>query len=157
MKYHHIILGFSGSDAVVSDDLMDLSEQDLRKLFVEPYKKGQSILVNGKVVATADIRSVLIIRTAREKSAERDALNRQHLERIDRMNRESDSVVILSPGHGYEPEDIAEAGEDVTAEFIKGPPGYASNGWLKSAIHNPWVVTLGGGLILAGAIAWLGW
>jgi hypothetical protein len=61
--------------------------------------------------------------------------------------------VIVSAGRGYHPGDIVEAGSDVTADFIAGAPGYKSSSPATRFLSNPWVLAIGGGLM----VAWLAW
>jgi hypothetical protein len=82
-------------------------------------------------------------------------LQKESRERIDRLNRESDSVVIISAGSGWQEKDVVECGKEVTGKYIIGPPGEGT--WLtkiSAILHNPWVLSIGGGLalIVIGAI-----
>lgn len=72
-------------------------------------------------------------------------------------NRDSDSVFFISLGRGYAPEDIEEAGSNVTERFINAPPGQERSGLAAKVVNNPWVVAIVGGVVVAGIVAWLGW
>lgn len=65
--------------------------------------------------------------------------------------------MIISPGYGYEPEDIAEAGMDVTLQYIAGAPGHAVSGGISGLLNNQWVVAIGTGLIVAALVWWFKW
>ncbi len=104
----------------------------------------------------SDIRTVLIVRTERPEADECAEINGASLKEIERLNAQSDGVVIVSPGRGYEPEDILDAGDDVTSHFIKGPPGQSPLDIVRNAIHNPWVVGIGTAVIAAILITLFG-
>lgn len=128
MKYHHVIAKIGANDKF-RILFADLSAADLKTRFIAPYERGSSFFAGNDLVAPRDLRSVQIVRTERAEQEERERLNKESLARIDEMNRESTGVVFISPGSGYEPEDIAEAGEDVTHTVIKGPPGFRADKW----------------------------
>lgn len=157
MALHHVLLTLSESPIKPRCVLSDLSEQQLQTQFVTPYRKGKSTLCGNEVIQVASIKSVQIIRTKQTSEVERSAMQDRSFRDIQKINRQSDSVTIISPGYGYEPEDIVEAGEDVTSQYITGPPGYANLGGLREILNNPWVVTIGTGLIVAALAWWLGW
>jgi len=139
-------------------------------MFLVPYEQGRDFLSGNNVVRVRDMSSVQIITTNRDATTEREAIQKRSWAEIDKINRQSESVVFISTGRGYDPEDIAEAGVDVTATYIKGPPGHAqeilrsmpsdmaptSNASIASRLL-PWLATIAGGLVVAGAAKWLGW
>jgi hypothetical protein len=101
---------------------------------------------------------VTLLRTSRASAAELKDIQEKSWNEVQDFNRTSPSVVLISPGHGYDREDIAEAGEDVTAVFISGPPGYGGRWRVISAVMNhPWVSTIGTGLVVAALAYWFGW
>lgn len=157
MSLHHVLLTLSESPSKPRCVLSDLSEQQLQTQFVAPYRKGKNTLCGNEVIQVTNIKNVQIIRTKLPSEVERSAMQDRSFKDIQKFNRGSDSVTIISPGHGYEQEDIAEAGEDVTSQYIIGPPGYANSGSLREILNNPWVVTIGTGLIVAALAWWLGW
>ncbi len=59
----------------------------------------------------------------------------------------------MSIGRGYEPEDITEAGEDVTSTFINGPPGEGRWPLLTASVKNPWIKAIGTAIIAAVLLA----
>lgn len=132
MAYHHVLITFVDSPDKPRCVLSDLSEQDLKTQFVTPYRKGKDILCGVEIIRVGSIKKVQIIRTNEKSEVERDIIYEQSLKRDQEFNRQSDSVLLINLGHGYEPEDIAEAGEDVTSQYIFGPPGHATSGWFKS-------------------------
>jgi hypothetical protein len=155
MTFHHVIAKV-GSDTKPRCLFIDLSAADLRSRFVKPYDRGHSFFSGTDLIAPSDIKSLQIISTARPEQIERSEINRRDLDRIDELNRSSDCVVIISPGAGYAPEDIAQAGSDVTQVFIKGPPGHKSGRWLPSLKVLGWTAGIAAAIIAAWLSNWLG-
>lgn len=156
MAYHHVIAKVGQSDKF-RILFADLSLADLKELFITPYERGRSFFSGNDLVAPSDLRSVQVVRTERTEQKERERINNESLAQIDKINRESDSVVFISPGSGYDPEDIAEAGEDITHSVIKGPPGFRAGKWSTPAKVLAWVAGIVAVVIAAGVIKWLGW
>lgn len=137
----------------------DLSSSDLRSKFVRPYRSGQSIMVGNRVVSLSQVTEVRIIQTAANMATSLKEVQRESLNRIERFNREVHGAFLISAGSGWEDEDIVETGEDVTANYVQGPPGHGLSGWAGTAIafaKDQWVVTIGGGLMLLLIAAALG-
>lgn len=134
----------------------DLSESELKERFVRPYEKGAGFFSGNDLIDPRDLRSILIVRTGRAEQVERDDINRNDLDRIEKMNRSS-SVVFISAGRGYDPEDIAQAGEDVTHSFIKGPPGFRAARFEPSIKVLGWIGGIIAAVVAAGIVKWLGW
>lgn len=156
MTYFHIIAKV-GSEDKFTCLFSDLSPDDLAEKFVKPYEKGQKFFSGNDIYSPADLRSIMIVKTVQTDQIERNEINRKHLNQINEINCISQHVVFISPGGGYEPEDIAEAGEDVTHSFIKGPPGFkagASNAQLKAA---SWIGGIIAAVVAAGIAKWLNW
>lgn len=156
MPYYHVLVTFTDSPKNPQCVLDDLSEQELKTKFVRLYKKGKDILCDKEVVRIGNIKSVQIIRTNKKNEDERSIIQEESFKRIQELNRQSDSIAIISIGHGYNTEDIAYAGEDVTSQYITGAPGHETSNLILSFLNNPWVMTIGAGLILAALGAWLG-
>ncbi|CAA6828333.1 MAG: Unknown protein [uncultured Sulfurovum sp.] len=156
MPYYHVLVTFTDSPKDPQCVLDDLSEQELKTKFVGLYKKGKDILCDKDVVRIGNIKSVQIIRTNKKSEDERSIIQEKSFKRIEELNRQSDSITIISPGYGYSPGDIAVAGEDVTSQYITRAPGHEASNFIFSLLNNPWVMTIGTGLILAALVAWLG-
>lgn len=136
----------------------DLEENDLKPKLVSPYKKGTSLICGNEIIPIPQIRKIYIVRTVRSDEVERADLHAQSVREIDQFNRESDSAVLISAGRGYDPQDILEAGENVTAKHLSGHPGAAADpSVFGRLIGNPWVVTVAGGLVVAYLIWRFGW
>ena len=156
MAYFQVLLKYESIESEYEQVFSDLSEEELKSKFIKPYYKACDILVGGKVVKMSAIAKIMIVRTKDPDNQTRDIINNLSLNRISEMNRQSDSVVFISPGSGYDPEDILEAGEDVTSEYVNGPPGSGGTiNWSYLSAH-PMVVAVVGGLLLLGIAALLG-
>lgn len=156
MTYHHVIARV-GDEAKSRVLFEDLSAKDLRKHFLKPYWKGKQFYSGSDLISPGDLRSLKIIQTNRTGDEERSEINRKDLRSIDRHNRSSPGVVFISVGRGFDPDDIAGIGFDVTAKLTKGPPGGR-----VGLFGVPWAVVGWGGGILGAVIAggilkWLGW
>jgi hypothetical protein len=156
MPYHHVIAKTASSDefrALFSD----LSADALQERFITPYERGTSFFSGNDLISPSDLRSVQIVRTQQLDQIERDEINRIDRAKIDEINSSSDGVFFLSIGGGYEPQDIAQAGEDVTHTFIKGPPGFKAGRWAPSMKAFGWIAGIVATVIAGGLAKWLGW
>jgi hypothetical protein len=156
MPYYHVLVIFTDSPKNPHCVLDDLSEQELKTKFIRLYKKGKDILCDKDVVRIGNIKSVQIIRTNKKSEDERSIIQEESFKRIQELNRQTDSIAIISLGYGYNPEDIVEAGEDVTSQYITEAPGHESSNFIFSFLNNPWVMTISTGLILAALVTFLG-
>ncbi len=155
MPYYHVLVTFTDSPKNPQCVLDDLSEQELKTKFVKLYKKGKDILCDKDVVRIENIKSIQIIRTNKKSEDERSIIQNESFKRIEELNKQTDSIAIISIGHGYNPEDIVEAGEDVTSQYITEAPGYGASNFFLSFLNNPWIMTISTGLIIAALVAWL--
>jgi hypothetical protein len=92
---------------------LDLSEEQLRERFLQPYETGYPILINGKTIPLEDIERVRITRSKE---------NSPRLIDLVKIEDQANPIIFLG-GPSYEWE-AAQKGEDVTDEFIRGPAGY---------------------------------
>lgn len=153
-QFYHVLgaIGDRKTEVLFSD----LTAKELRKQFVVPYKRGRTFFAGTSVVAPPELRKVRIIETPVKEAEARERINRANLANIAEMNRTS-GLFIISPGQGYEPDDIAEAGADVTGTFLRGGPG-SSNGLLGLSKHAAgWLLGIIGSVVAAGLAKWLGW
>ena len=156
MSFHHVIAKI-GSEDKPRVLFTDLSADALKERFVKPYEKGQAFFAGNDLVAPSDLRSVQIIQTDRSDETERNEINRKDRESIDRLNDPSSGVFFLSLRGGYEPQDIADVGVDVTHDFIKGHPGFKAGKWEPSMKALAWIGGVVATVLAAGAVKWLGW
>jgi len=156
MAYYHVIAK-AGAEEKFCELFTDLNEKELTERFVRQYEKGDSFFSGNNLISPYDLRSINIIRTLRKNEVERDEINRNYRERIDRLNNPDDGLFVIDPGPGYEPQDIADAGEDLTHTFIKGSPGFKAGRWKPWWKVFAWVASIVAAIIAAGIIKKLGW
>lgn len=118
----------------------DLTAKELEKVFVAPYKRGKTFFAGKSVVNPSEFRTVRIIETPVKEAEARDRINRESLAEIAEINRTS-GFTLISAGQGYEPEDVAEAGADVTRTFLRGGPGSSNSLLGLSKTAAGWLLT----------------
>jgi hypothetical protein len=156
MPFHHVIAKIDGEDKFRCL-FSDLSASDLQKRFIVPYERGKSFFSGNDLISANDLRSLHIVRTQRSDQIERDEINRADRAYIDKINRSGNGMFIISLGGGYEPQDIIQAGEDVTHTLIKGPPRFKAGIWAPSMKVLAWVGGIIAAVVAAGIVKWLGW
>ena len=158
MPYYHVLVAAEPEPSRLRGLLSDLAEAELLAKFVAPYRRGGDLVCGNEILPLGSLRRVHIAHTKQNEATERRQMNEKSLAEIAALNREPGGLVFLSPGRGYDPEDILEVSEDVTEKFIDGPPGHASRtGPVGLLLNNQWTVAVGTGLIVAGLVWWLGW
>ena len=114
MDYYHIRIT-PKSDTSQVDVKLDLTKEELMERFVVPYREGLPIFIDGTIIPVEEIERILISKTAQDS---------QHVGKIvseERKRRIASGILDLSgPSTAQR---IANKGEDVTDEFIWGPPG----------------------------------
>lgn len=147
MPYYHLLASLTDDDhwdLVVGDQ----SDEGMRCMYLEPLTKGKDTVVGNCIWRSAEIRRVMIVRTAEPVS---DVLTKMRNEDVGTM-RQEEGLLVMPAGFGTRESDIRHAGDDVTADFL-------THGWpTKSQLYeNQWVVGIGVTLI-GGFILWkLGW
>lgn len=158
MPFFHVLLSVDTDQTKLRSVLTDLSEVQLKAQVLLPYRKGTTLVCGNEIIPVSTVRKIHVVQTVRENEHERNAIHAKSVKEIEEINRESSGFVFLSAGRGYDPEDILEAGEDVTSKYIAGPPGSAAGpGALLRFLGSQWVVGIGTGLVVAAAVWWLGW
>ena len=157
MAFHHVLLTLNEAPSKPRCVLSDLSAEQLEKQFLFPYRKGKNILCGNQVIHVTNIKSVQIIRTEKTSELELAVIQDRSFKEMQEFNRRSDSFIIISPGRGYDAEDIVEAGEHITSQHIIGTPGHGTSSSLLKLLNNQWVVAIGTGLIVAALVWWFGW
>lgn len=122
MIYYHVVAKVKAEDkeAVLFTDL-DLDQ--LKREFLRPYNRGKSIYVDNEWLDLKDLRQVWIIKTALNEEQTRTTIFNDDMASVNRLNANDPTSIIISPGTGYDPLDLLEAGEDVTLKFLNKPPG----------------------------------
>lgn len=156
MSYHHVIAKV-GTDDKWRCLLSDLSLAELQKRFLEPYGQGSSFAAGGERIPTTVLKSVRIIRTLRPEEVERNEVNKAHLRKLRGGNIPSEGMTAEGTGHGYEPEDIAEAGEDLTGDLLQGPAGSHASGSASMKRAGGWAVAIVAVIAAIALVKWLGW
>lgn len=157
MTYYHVLVELRDTPKRVRCIFSDLTAKELEGKFLKPYRRGQRMLVETEVIDTMAITSTRIIETCRVSDVELQEIQQKSRREIDDINRHSDSIVFIGVGRGYAPEDIEEAGAEVTECFINSPPGQSRSDLAARLLNHPWVVGIAGGVIVAGIAAWFGW
>jgi len=155
VSYYHVLVKFAGGSEPPECIFKDLTLAQLKKQFLRPYERGWKVLSGTRVFDVMAINWTQIVQTERPSELELREIREKSRKEIEDFNRDG-SVVLISIGRGYADEDIVEAGKDVTTIYIKAPPGATSN-LISALLNHQWVVTLLGGVIVAGLVAWLGW
>ena len=118
MAYHHVRVT-QKSDRSHDEVKLDLTREELEERFLSPYRKGLPIVMGGKSILKDDIERIRISKTDQDSN---------HVSKIvEEERRRRIANGILDIGGPSNPERIASKGEDVTDEFITGPPGYQAN------------------------------
>ena len=111
MNYHVRITQKSNQSH--DETKVDLTEEQLQERFVEPYKQGGPILINGKTIPPHDIDRIRISKSQDPSS--------KIIETIKYEDSLSSVAVIGGPSYKWR---AAAKAEDITDEIITGPPGY---------------------------------
>ncbi len=157
MPYFHVLVTVKDAPDSIRCVLADLSEREIEANFVKPYGKEESILCGNEIIDAYSLKTVRIIQTSDTSEAERSKLKDEHNRKNEEFNRSSDSLKIIGSGFRRDDEDIAEAGNDVTTEYVTGVPGYLDR---KTAVARLFldklVVPIAVALIVAAALLWSG-
>jgi predicted nucleotide-binding protein len=110
VAYYHVRISVQGTkhDEVKTD----VDEATLERQVLSPYRTGQSITINGKTIAWDTVERVRI--------SVSDVPSAQLIEQIKSDDRQSSVAFLGGPGYGWR---AASRAQDVTDQFITGPPG----------------------------------
>ena len=146
---YHAFVRLKGTDSfrVLA---VDLSERELKRLVVTPYKAGKAIYVHSTITRIEDVEKLVITRTEQSSTEELKRLAKEHQELIDRQNRES-GIVILTAGRGRSALELMGSAEDVTSTYLFNAPGTGTTSTkILAFFHNQWVIGIG--LLLIGVL-----
>ena len=115
MEYFHVKVTVRSATNNIEFEF-DLSVTDLHQRFLDPYSKGDAVVVNGKTVKMNDLEQIQI--SASDIDA--DTINSQL--RWEQEQRRSYSLVNVATGRLADSL-LFERATDVTRQFITGPPG----------------------------------
>ena len=103
----------------------DLTMEQLQEQFLEPYGSGLPITVNGRSIEPSNLERLQVSTS--------DVLIHDLIAHV-RARRQASGVVMLGgPSDAWRAAGLAE---NVTDQFIKGPPGWASNSEASSAASD---------------------
>lgn len=150
--YFHVVVWIKPFAGIARLLHSDQSEAELKRNFLTPYRRGRRTVLDGEIIDLRDISTVKIVKTELNKDDELQALQNRSTAEIDAINRSSPDFVIIARGQGWEDEEIADCGEDVTAQYVKVAPGEAS--FISTIVAHPWTVGLGT-TVLAGILLFM--
>ncbi len=157
LKYH-VLLNKRDSESSLRVIFRDLSERDLKRRFLAPYRRAGKVLVEGEAIDLTFVSKFKIIATAKAMEEELEVVRKESFEEVQRTNRESSSVVFISAGWGYRDEEIEHVGADVTAKYLISPPGEGGLvATLGAFLNHPWILAIGAGLVVAWLVFYFGW
>ena len=119
MTYYHVRIVLHPSDTSKPphrEIKLDLTREELEQRFLAPRRKGKPIAINGKTMSWDDLDRIIINETEQSSEHIRPIVESEH-------KRERDSSTVGGLFLSSVPWDIADKGENVTDEFITGPPG----------------------------------
>lgn len=91
---------------------LDLSEEQVRQKYINPYLRGESIVINGKTISAMDIYRIRVSQSELES----------HATILILKQKDENSHVVLLGGPSYR-DRVIGATEDVTDCFVTGPAG----------------------------------
>jgi len=151
--YFHVVVWTAQSGDEPIFLFGDLSEKQLKRQFLNPYHTGGNIFAQQKVLKATELTAVRIIETPNVKDEALKAVQERSLWRIEEFRRQRKWASMTSAGYGWDDDDIAYAGKDVTTSYVNGRPGSPS--LLSQITHNHWVRVVGAGLVILLLLAWL--
>ena len=110
MEYFHVRISQKSSPSY-DETRLDIGFEELEARFLVPYRIGSTIVINGKSIPINDIDRIRISKSSQ---------NSDEIRPIVKDDRRRSNVVSLVVSEDWE---IARKGDDVTDEFITGPPG----------------------------------
>ena len=115
MEYYHVCVT-PKSDKSKVEVRLDLTREELEERFLAPYRKGLTMVIRGKSIQKDDIERIRISKTDQDSN---------HLGKVvaDEGRRRAANGFLHIGGSSTD-ELIANKGEDITDEFITGPPGW---------------------------------
>jgi len=116
--FYHIRI-YQKSNKKRAETKVDLTEEHLKDRYVQPYDIGMPLFINGKTISVDDIERIKISRS--------DFSSKDLIIQIKAEDAQSSIVMLGGPSYEWS---AADRAEDVTEDFITGPPGY-------KRINNP--------------------
>lgn len=129
MTFYHVRIT-QKSNRSNDETKVNLTEEELKSRFLEPYEKGKPIIINGKTITMDDLERIRISKSNQPVESLIEEIKRE----------EASSSVVFIGGPSYEWE-AADKAEDVTDDFIKGSPGYKKKEYLNQKKGQPSPIT----------------
>lgn len=117
--YYHVYIELATPEGE-SEVKLGLTEDELRRRILKPYEQGTSFVVNGRAIRADNVKRL---------SVRRGTTPTRQLLATARAQERASSLVVL--GHDMVPYDAFKLGDDVTDEFVQGPPG-----WRRPAVRD---------------------
>lgn len=154
MTFYHVLAEINSEKAQML--FSDLTLSELGGQFVTPYKRGKTFFSGSRLINPAELKAIHIIETTECEAAARQRINEASLQQIAEINR-TGIVSIFSPGSGYAPEDLLEAGTDITRSHLKGGPGSSVALFGMSKQAADWTLGIVAAAASTGLAKWLRW
>ncbi|TKJ44929.1 hypothetical protein CEE35_05935 [Candidatus Aerophobetes bacterium Ae_b3b] len=129
MTFYHVRIT-QKSNRSNDETKVNLTEEELKSRFLEPYEKGKPIIINGKTITMDDLERIRISKSNQPAESLIEEIKRE----------EASSSVVFIGGPSYEWE-AADKAEDVTDDFIKGSLGYKKKEYLNQKKGQPSPIT----------------
>ncbi len=113
--YFHLMIKPVYGVADLAGFFANLRREQLEKQVLEPYRQGRSITLSGSALAATHIARIRILQTAEELTDEQFKRGTKSMYPFQAYNDGHLKTFSLL---------LSDIGEDVTDEFITGPPGH---------------------------------
>ncbi len=117
MDHFHVFIR-QEADATLRVLARDLTEEEIKRQVVKPYRRGTAIVHGGTIVPVASLREVRVCKTGARFEEAYSSEHAAQSKRMDDLNREG-GVIFISAGPGYD--DMGDAFENVTLGFPQFP------------------------------------
>ena len=156
MSYLHVTIKIKSSGNWLCI-FKDLSEADIKRKLVKPYRLGKAIYYDGNILPPSDISQIKINTTERTHGEELKIVQDESYRKIQEFNNSDSGATLISAGHGYNDYEINECGTEITNRYISSGPGSGTTlTAIGELIKHPWVVRVVGGLVFVAVAAYLG-
>lgn len=123
MPYYHVLVTSTAKEAENICVASDLTEAQLKKLILRPYRAGHTLAIEGRLYPPTEIREICIVKTKVEAELTLDAAAYDTRHQTVSMNANLPRGPAIGTFAGYGIEQIKEFGDVVTPQYINGPPG----------------------------------
>lgn len=117
MSFLHFLIELK-SDPTNPEVKMDLGEAALRERFLVPYENGRPFLVNGRPIEPSDIKRIGVYQSESPFEAFKTQITQE------RQARARGAMWLLRDITNI---DVLQRCDDLSEQFIQGPPGYKSS------------------------------